>query len=188
MAYQPIPGPVLGKVSHITSGIEPVTLSAAETSYLIFATRAIDGDTSNIVFAQLGISIMTFNMRPVEFFISITPAVEPPSGITGDPLVFAPVDSSSRVEVAFGNGSQEVSGGTMLGGRYVPGNSERSIEDPSSISDALGSQPVLAPGFVACFCARAEANNAQVTIRTSFREVRVDDNGNPVDRGIPTGT
>ena len=188
MAYQPIPGPILGKVSHITSGIEPTTLTLGDTSYLVFATRAIDGDTSNIAFAQLSVSIMAHNMRDLEFFITIAPSEDPPSGISGDPLVFNPVDAESRVEVAFGNGSQIVTGGSMLGGRYVPGNSERSIEDPSSITDALGSQPIAAPGFVACFCARSAGFNAKVTLRTTFREIPLDDNGDPVERGVPTGS
>lgn len=185
MAYQPLPGPVLGKTSHVTSGVMPVTLMTADTTYLIFATRVIDGNTANIAFAQLAVSIQTYNLRAIEFFISVAVTEDPPAGISGDPLVFAPVDPQSRIEVAFANGSQEVTGGLMLGGRYVPGNDERSLDNPTAISDALGGQPLPPPGLTACYCVRSDQNNAQVTVRQSFREITVDNDGVPVERGIP---
>lgn len=177
MAYQPFPPPTGGSLSEGTTGVTPVTLATAGVDYLVlsvaFNSAAKAPSAPGFIILAESISMMTTSGRDVEFrFIA--------NGVlAGNPLVYSSLGPFSVLEGAVGDGTQEVSNGLVTGiGRYIPGNEERVIDRLPSASMELPA--VIPKSLVGMLVARPLANNATVVARWMFRELEVDETGQPV--------
>ncbi len=182
MAYQPILGPIIGHPSELSTGANAVTLAGAGTSYVVLAVRLITPTPSGFFSIPLSaVSVLTGNKSSVEYRIVFNALV------VGDPLVFTRLDSISVLEGAVGNGTQVITGGIAPGvGRFVPGDEERGLPRDTMVS------PLAAPitsDLIAYLsvCPVGSGAPASVFARAEFDEIEVDENGEPLERGIQLG-
>ena len=181
MAYQPVLGPIIGHVSEFSTGSTPITLASVGVFYVVTALRLVTpAPTGIFTIPLLDSSLMTASKKSVEFRVLFNATV------SGDPLVYTQLDPASVLEGAVGNGTQVATGGIKGGtGRFVVGESESALVAVSRLS------PLAAPfpaGAVAYLVASPNSNNASVYGSTSQNEIEIDENGDPLERGVQLGS
>lgn len=164
MAYQPIPRPVTGHISVISTHAQPVSLAVAGVQYVIMALKLLPGLPNPYTIVTERVSIMATNRKTFEWEFLSNPDV------VGDPLVFEQLDPLSVLQGAIGNGTQIATGGfqNAVGG-YVPPEDERSAISPVvNTGDRLVAVPESLIGYVV---ATPLANNAAVVSRVALQEI-----------------
>lgn len=179
MAYQPIPGPMDGHLSELSTDDTPVTLASAGTEYVVLAVQLKPGLASSFAVPLQSISVMAGKLRDVQWRAVLAPA------IAGTPLVFTDLDPKSVLQGAVGDGTQTISGGTTLAtGGFVPAGSERGKSRQTVLNAPLG--PVDS-GIAAVLVAFGMGNNGSVSARAEYLEIPLKENDTPEGRGFPTG-
>ena len=166
MAYQPFPNRVPSTAEYASNGVTPVPLMTSGTVYILWAL-AIKPTTPPITVNTTFISMIAEKDKPVEFRLAFGLV------FNGNPLVFEETGPNSLLTVAYGDGSQEVSSGIFIQGRYVPGADERALVNPPIESNDFPS--TIPPSFVGYMTARAISNNSNAACRAEFQIVEVED-------------
>lgn len=173
MAYQPFPNRVPSIPEFVTNGTQPVTMATAGTDYILWAISIKPGAGTFTGRTELVSMLAQMAGRAIEFRFAYDLT------FAGNALVFEETAPGSKLLVAYGDGSQAISDGIFIQGRYVPGGSERDFSGPPFLSNDLPT--VMAPDFVAYMTGRGFANNAKGAARAEIQIILVDDEGNPIE-------